>query len=134
MEKERNKLLLKKDDYDLLLKYVYSRMDAMNADSKNAEQLYRELEDAEVYTAAEGFPKDVVCSNSIVEVEEKFTGRQMRFRLVLPGQANLKGGKLSVLAPLGIALMGYRKGATVNWEMPSGEKQFHIKNVFNPNS
>lgn len=131
MKAIKNKLILKKGDYDLLVKYIFSRMDTMSAESKNAEQLYKELEDAEIYDDEMNIPADVVCSNSIVEVEEQSTRRQLKFRLVLPGEGNLSKGKLSVFAPLGIALIGYRKGQRVSWDMPSGEKIFYIKDVIN---
>ncbi|RYG51343.1 MAG: GreA/GreB family elongation factor, partial [Chitinophagaceae bacterium] len=69
--------------------------------------------------------------NSWVMVEEQLTGKRLEFRLVLPKEANLGKHKLSVFAPLGIALMGYRKGQLVKWQMPSGEKLFHIRDVQN---
>lgn len=127
----KDRIVLKKDDYDLLVKYIYSRLTPLSNDNKNAEQLYEELKIAEVIESEEDVPADVIRLNSIVEVEEKFTGRQMKFTIVLPAQANISKQRLSVFAPLGIALMGYRKGQWVNWQMPSGQKTFYIKNVLN---
>lgn len=134
MKTVKNKLILKKADYDLLTKYIFSRMDSVSAESKNAEQLYLELENAKIYEDEIDMPDDVVCSNSMVEVEEQSTGRELKFRLVLPGESNINKGKLSVFAPLAIALIGYRKGQQVKWHMPSGEKVFYIKDVINGNS
>ncbi len=131
MKATKNKLILKKTDYDLLVKYVYSRMNPMSNENKNAEQLYEELRNAEIHDTDSDLPADVVRINSQVEVEEQTTGRRIKFRLVTPGDANFRKEKLSVFAPLGIALIGYRKGQKIAWEMPSGEKVFYIKEVVN---
>lgn len=131
MKTTKNKLILKKNDYNLLLKYVYTRMNPLSAENKNAEQLFEEIKRAEVYDQEEELPADVIRVNSWVEVEELDSKRLLKFRIVLPAQANLKKQQLSLFAPLSIALMGYRKGQQVSWNMPSGEKIFHIKKVSN---
>ncbi|KIC93379.1 GreA/GreB family elongation factor [Flavihumibacter solisilvae] len=131
MDAQINKLILLKSDYDLLLKYIYSRMSPMSGESKHAEQLYDELNNAEIIEKEDRFPADVIRLNSNIEVIEEDTGRRIHFRLVLPTQANLSKGKLSVFAPLGIALIGYRKGQHVAWEMPAGKKVFYIADVTN---
>ena len=123
-------IILKKSDYDMLVKYIYSRLTPLSSDNRNAEQLYEELKNAQVVESDE-FPEDAIGLSSLVEVEEQLTGRKMRFTIVLPSEANLGKKRLSVFAPLGIALMGYRKGQIVHWEMPAGQKAFVIKNVFN---
>ncbi|WP_276503647.1 GreA/GreB family elongation factor [Terrimonas pollutisoli] len=131
MKAVKDKLILIKRDYDLLVKYIFSRMTPMSAENKNAEQLYKELEDAKIHENEKDIPLDVIRSNSLVEVEEESTGRKLKFRLVQPGHTNLTNGELSLFAPLGIALIGYRKGSKINWEMPAGDKTFHIKDVIN---
>ena|SRR5688572_11014288 len=131
MKEIKDRIVLIKDDYDLLVKYIYSRLTPLSNDNRNAEQLYEELKNAEIVESAEEFPTDIIRLNSDVEVEEKQTGRHMKFRIVLPTEANLKKKRLSVFAPLAIALMGYRKGQWVNWEMPSGKKEFFVRNVNN---
>jgi regulator of nucleoside diphosphate kinase len=131
MNATKNKLVLKKSDYDLLIKYVFSRMSPMSAENKNAEQLYQELQNAEVHEDDDPMPGDVIQLNSTIVVQEDSTGRHLKFRLVLPGSSNLSQERLSLYAPLGIALIGYRAGQTVSWEMPSGKKVFHIREVVN---
>lgn len=124
-------IILKKTDYDMLVKYIYSRLTPLSSDNRNAEQLYEELKNARVIEEEEAFPDDVIGLSSFVEVEEQLTGRKMKFTIVLPSEANLGKKRLSIFAPLGIALMGYRKGQVVNWEMPSGNKTFYISHVSN---
>ena len=131
MDKVKDRIILKKNDYDMLVKYIYSRLTPLSSDNRNAEQLYEELKNAEVIDVKEKFPADVIGLNSFVEIEEQLTGKQMKFTIVPPSEANLGRKKLSVFAPLGIALMGYRKGQVVNWQMPAGQKTFLIRNVSN---
>jgi regulator of nucleoside diphosphate kinase len=126
-----NSIILKKTDYDMLVKYIYSRLTPLSSDNRNAEQLYEELKNARVIEEKDAFPDDVIGLSSFVEVEEQLTGRKMKFTIVLPSEANLGKMRLSVFAPLGIALMGYRKGQVVNWEMPPGNKTFYIRRVVN---
>src|SRR5690349_2822029 len=115
---KKNKLILLKQDYDILERYIHSRMHPLSGESKIAEQLYEELAGATILEKQEDVPADVIRIDSVVDVEEKESGRRMKFRLVLPSLANIRQQKLSVFAPLGIALIGYRKGQLVNWEMP----------------
>ncbi len=127
----KTKLVLVKDDHELLKKYVHARLDTISPESKIAEQLQEELKLALIVEKREDIPADVVRLNSEIIVEEKNTGRRFKFRLVLPHMADLNKERLSVFAPLGIALIGYSKGQEVSWQMPSGEKLFYIKEVNN---
>ena len=131
MKTKKNKLVLVKDEYELLKGYIHSRLDTLSPESKTAQQLHLELKQALVLDNEQEIPGDIVRLNSWIAVEEKLTGRQLQFRLVLPSEANLNKQKLSIFAPLGIALIGYRKGQQVKWEMPAGEKVFYIKEVEN---
>jgi regulator of nucleoside diphosphate kinase len=131
MKTKKNKLVLVKDDYELLKGYIHSRLDTLSPESKNAEQLHQELKQAMILENESDLPGDVIRLNSWIAVQETLTGRELQFRLVLPAEANLTKQKLSVFAPLGIALIGYRKGQQVKWEMPAGEKVFYIKEVEN---
>lgn len=131
MEAIKNKLALKKNEYEMLLKYIYSRMTPLSPDNRNAEQLYEELKDAEIYEKDSLIPSDVIRIYSLVEVEELQTKKIIKFRIVLPAEANLNRQRLSVFAPLSIAMMGYRSGQQVCWNMPSGKKIFLIKSVNN---
>lgn len=129
--KQENKLIVRQSDYNLLARYIYARLTPLSMDFKNAEQLYEELQAAEIYPDEQTLPADRIGINSWVEVEEKKTKRRMKFRIVLPDKANFKKQQLSVYAPLSIALIGYKLGESVTWDMPSGQKTFEIKNVMN---
>jgi len=57
------------------------------------------------------------------------SGAEMITQLVFPGDADLKQNKISVLAPIGTALIGYRVGDTVEWQAPAGVKRMKIEEI-----
>ena len=127
----QNQITLTKSDYELLKKYMQSVINSCSKEGNGAEQLQEELKHAKIAEEPKDIPVDVVRLNSLVLVEEQSTGRRLKFKLVLPGEANLKSEKLSVFSPLGIAIIGYREGQSVSWQMPSGNRIFYIKEVAN---
>lgn len=74
---------------------------------------------------------DIVQLNSTVQVEDQSTSKTMDFQIVLPSQANLKENKISILAPIGIALIGFKKDQSVEWQMPAGKRTLKIVKVEN---
>ena len=68
-------------------------------------------------------PHDVVTMNSRVQFENEMTGERREITLVYPGDADIDAGKISVLVPVGTALLGLRVGQSIDWELPSGDKQ-----------
>ncbi len=55
----------------------------------------------------------------------------MKVQIVLPEKSNIKDGKISILAPLGTALIGFSENDSVVWNMPAGEIQLRILSVSN---
>jgi len=76
-------------------------------------------------------PKDVIKIDSMVAVEDITRKSVMEFQIVMPEQANMKEMKISILAPLAIALLGYKKDFTVDWHMPAGPRKLKIIKVEN---
>ncbi|MNL36359.1 Regulator of nucleoside diphosphate kinase [compost metagenome] len=94
----------------------------------NKEKLREELKAATIYSEDE-LPLDVVCLKSEARIANVKTGKEFTFKLVMPEEANIKVQKVSVFAPIGIALFGYRTGDSINWEMPDGIQEFKILEV-----
>lgn len=90
--------------------------------------LEEELDRAEM-VHAEAIPEDVVTMQSTVRVRELDTGKQTIYTLVFPREADFKRNRISVLAPMGTALLGYRVGDVVDWKMPSGVRRLLIESV-----
>ena len=66
-------------------------------------------------------PMHIVCMNSEVEFRDDTTGKIRKVVLVYPGEADISKGKVSVLTPVGTALIGLETGHSITWEAPSGE-------------
>ena len=92
------------------------------------EHLEIELDRA-VVVSSKDVPPDVVTMNSQLQVKDLASGEKMTFRLVFPSDADFERGKVSILAPIGTALIGYRAGDTVHWHVPSGIRRLRIEEV-----
>jgi regulator of nucleoside diphosphate kinase len=85
----------------------------------NLDLLRAELERAEV-VEPEDVPPDVVTMNSRVRVADEATGEESELQLVFPAAADAVRGAVSVLAPVGSALLGLRVGSVIEWPVPEG--------------
>ncbi len=92
------------------------------------EHLEEELDRA-VLVSSRNVPSDVVTMNSEVLVRDLDTGKEMTYRLVFPGDADIEQAKISILAPIGTALIGFRTGDTVEWKVPAGARRLRIERV-----
>ena len=117
-------------DFDLqrLEELIEAAKARSTRDSSNIEQLEEELLKAEVVDPA-GIPPDVVTMNSKVCLKDLDSGEELEYTLVFPPEANLAAGKISILAPVGTALFGYRAGDRISWAVPGGTRKLKIKKV-----
>lgn len=97
-------------------------------DAGGIERLERHLEAAEV-TPALSIAPDVVTMNSEVRVRDLDTLETTDFRVVFPMRADATGGRISVLAPLGMAVLGRRPGDEVTSETPGGLRRLRVDRV-----
>ena len=74
-------------------------------------------------------PEDVITMNSVVRVKYLTTGKEFTIRLVYPEDADVKASRVSVFAPVGAALLGYRKGDTIHWNAPGGRLRMKVEDV-----
>lgn len=100
-------------------------------DREHLDDLYAELEQARVLDE-DLITADIVTIGSEVRVRDSGTGAFGDYVLVLPAHADLGAGHISVLAPLGTALLGYREGDEVVWRMPGGVRRLRIEKVRQP--
>jgi regulator of nucleoside diphosphate kinase len=73
-------------------------------------------------------PADVVTMRARVTVEDTVNGRRRELVLVYPEEADASASKISVLAPVGVAILGLRVGDTVEWPLPNG-RTTHLRIV-----
>ena len=92
----------------------------MNSSPEVADRLLDELARARVLPAAK-MPADVVSIGNRVTFRDETTGREQSVELVFPDQADIDAGRVSVLTPIGVALIGLQAGARFSWETRGGQ-------------
>ena len=85
-----------------------------------SKMLLDEIDRAEIH-APGALPADVVTIGSEVEVLDAHTGATRQLRLVLPSEADVDAGRVSILTPIGAGLIGLRKGQSIEWPYRTGE-------------
>jgi regulator of nucleoside diphosphate kinase len=92
------------------------------------ESLQNELDRAHVVDSA-AIPHNVVTMNSRVRLKDMETGEEKIYTLVFPSDADIARNRILILAPIGTAILGYRRGDTVDWLVPAGKRKFRIQEV-----
>jgi regulator of nucleoside diphosphate kinase len=94
-------------------------------DSEASDSLDTELRRARVVDQR-AVPPDVVTMNSELVYEDCTTGVRRTVKIVYPSKADATKGHISVLAPMGSALLGLRVGQRIEWEVPNGRKRVRV--------
>jgi regulator of nucleoside diphosphate kinase len=92
------------------------------------DRLKKELERACI-VSSEDVSEDVITMGSRVIVIDLDTGEETTYTLVFPQDADARMGRISVLAPVGTALLGYRVGDAFEWEVPAGIRRLKVKEI-----
>lgn len=116
-----------KADYQFLRELILKSKNATN--TKEANQLSQELDRAVI--GKESDLDLVIRINSFVTIEDVKANKQMKIQIVLPSSADVKQSKISILAPLSVAIIGFKENDQVDWEMPAGIKTLKIVAVDN---
>jgi len=94
---------------------------------KSVKKLVGEMESAKICDEAD-MPEDVIRFNTALTIVSN-SGWHKKFKLVMPNAGDVKNDKISILTPMGAAVIGYSEGDTLKWEFPSGEQQLTIEKV-----
>jgi regulator of nucleoside diphosphate kinase len=92
------------------------------------DRLEEELDRAEI-VKPQNIPNDVITMRSRVRLRDVDSGNEMVYSLVFPNEAELGQGKISVLAPIGTAMIGYKAEAIIEWEVPAGLRRLRVEEV-----
>ena len=123
------KLIFTKKDYQLINLVLLNWRKSEEMSNQNFDKLSNELLDVQFYDENQ-LPMDVVKFGSVVDIQTPL-GLLNDFELVVPSEKNIKQKKLSVLSPIGSAIIGYAEGDEISWNFPVGEKTIKILNVNN---
>ncbi len=122
------KIILSDDDYSILTKLVDSLERTGRLSQPHFNRLAREMKHAVVMDRAD-IPSRVITMGSRVNYTCKETGTTAEAVLVFPAQAKDGESHVSILAPLGLALIGEREGTEIEYVAPGGTYQIRINKV-----
>ena len=107
-------------------------IDSARLDSRVREDylaaLEAELGRARVVPAGK-VPPDVVTMNSVVRLRDLDSDETEEYELVYPADADMAHNRISVLAPIGTAILGYRLGDVIEWPVPAGLRRLRVEEV-----
>lgn len=117
------KIYISKFDFERL-----TRLLAKNSPHRDYEKaLAAELEKAEILEASD-IPSDVITMNSQIKLTDE-KGNTREYSLVFPEDADLTQNKLSILSPIGCALIGYRVGDKIMTPTPKGQRELTVTEI-----
>ena len=115
-------------DLERLQKLLWEAQSTDYRKSEYLEKLQIEIRRA-VVVSPQNIPNDVITMNSIVCLKDIDTGEEETYTLVFPENSDLAQGKISILAPIGTGMLGYKVGDTFEWDVPAGKRRLQVKKI-----
>ena len=114
-QRKNSSVYLKKSDY---LKLINLLKVEFNSDAIRA--LEDEIDRAKII-ADDSIGTDIVCIDSLVTFLDIDSEKEITVQLVMPADASIENSKISILSPIGSALIGLKKNGYIEWPMPTGK-------------
>ena len=124
----RRQIIITAEDYRQLKIVIASNVARCVYGSERLDELQAELDSAQIVSEDE-VRSDVVTMNSTVSLRDLGTNEVETYTLVYPDRADIANHKLSVLAPIGTAILGYRVGDEFCWPVPQGWRNLKVEQV-----
>jgi len=121
----KNNIYITENDFERLAELLTILEKDNSKDNGSVEQLKKELQRATIISSGK-ISRDVVTMNSRVLLKDMITFEEFCYQIVFPADADLEAGKISVLAPIGTALFGYKIDDTIEWQVPAGTRKLKI--------
>jgi regulator of nucleoside diphosphate kinase len=119
---EHQRILISDQDFERLSLLV------QHSESHTAQLLEEELARAHVVPQTQ-IPKDIVTMNSKIRFLDEATAKESEVTLVYPKDSDVTKGQVSVLAPVGMALIGLKVGQWIEWPMPNGPRKLKVISI-----
>lgn len=123
----RDRIYITDADFEKLRRLISGRRGANAVDHEYLDMLEQELDRAEI-VEPDAVPRDVVTMNSEVRLKDLDSGEVRVYRLIFPSQ-NRTENSISVLAPIGTAMLGYRVGDVIDWRVPKGIRRLKVLDI-----
>ena len=121
-------IFITRTDQERLGKLIQLKEEFASDSKTHLEELKSELKRA-VIIEPQAIPADVITMRSQVLLKDLSNGEEMICTLVYPDEADMLAGKISILAPIGMAILGYRENDQVEREIPGGIAMFKVEKV-----
>ena len=105
-----------------------ARDSGVDSNTPYMNKLEDELDRANIVDPKE-IAMDAITMRSKVRLKDLESRKEMIYSLVFPNEADVDEGRISVLAPVGTAMIGYRVGDIIEWEVPSGLRRLKVEEV-----
>ena len=125
---ENKPIFVTEFDLERLKKLLWEAQSTDYRKSEYLEKLQMEILRAGV-VAPHDIPNNVITMNSKVCLQDVDTSEEEIYTLVFPEDSDLEQGKISILAPIGTAMLGYKVGDTFEWNVPSGKRRLQVKKI-----
>jgi regulator of nucleoside diphosphate kinase len=122
------KIFITEQDAERLRNLLRGGAEKNGDGADHLKRLAEELLKAEIVDPKK-IPGDVVTMNSEVKFRDLETGEAYTYSIVYPGFADFEKNRISVLAPIGMALLGCRVGNVLEWPVPAGLRRLQIEDI-----
>jgi regulator of nucleoside diphosphate kinase len=123
-----SEILVTKPDYSRLNSMILNMLETSESDIFELNRLNMEIKRAKKVDPGK-IPAEYVTMNSIVKLRDTTTGSSHTVKLVYPQFASAKEVNISVLSPLGCALLGYKKDEEITFKVPGGSSTVIIEDI-----
>jgi regulator of nucleoside diphosphate kinase len=124
----KRKIIVTEADHERLESLLTSEFAKVISPVEYLDDLRAELKQAEI-VPHDRVPRNVVTMNSTVVLRDLETREKESYTLVYPERADIANSRLSVLAPVGTAILGQRVGDELRWRVPAGWRRFKVERV-----
>jgi regulator of nucleoside diphosphate kinase len=121
-------MCISEHDFEQLKKLLSAAHKFDGRDRKHLIELEKEL-NRSILISSENIPQDVITMNSKVRIRDLDSGEEAVYRLVFPHDADIRHNRISILAPIGTALLGYRTGDIIQWKVPDGVRKLKVEEI-----
>jgi regulator of nucleoside diphosphate kinase len=125
---KKRKIFITENDHRRLTTLLEEAQSFNDRDRDDLKSLKAELGTAKVVESRE-IPPTIITMNSKLRFVDLEDQSETTVTLVFPSDANIDEGKMSVLSPIGTALLGYAKGDTLKWAVPAGLRRIKIQDI-----
>jgi len=126
--RDQRPIVVTRSDHERLSRLLESARLRRRWEELHLRALAEQLDEARIVDPG-SVPPDVVTMRSSIRVLDMVSGETATYTLSYPVEADIAAGRLSVLAPIGTALLGYREGDVIEWPVPGGVRVLRIEKL-----